>query len=171
MFLLFPITSFAYFFPSSLSGFRCCSNTGRAAGASHRKAAVGAGQRLWWGVLRVSGLGPSARHYTLRPRILPAMHRTGHQHFGTGICASGICKLAVILHKTNTYSVSFKFIFLSLLMLHMLAQEVAHCPLCRGEIKTSELVEFPQEEMEEENITKPERWRTSSKVLTLSRRK
>uniref|UniRef100_A0AAX7SWA6 Helicase-like transcription factor n=1 Tax=Astatotilapia calliptera TaxID=8154 RepID=A0AAX7SWA6_ASTCA len=45
--------------------------------------------------------------------------------------------------------------------------QVAHCPLCRGEIKTSELVEFPQEEMEEENITKPERWRTSSKVQAL----
>lgn len=59
-------------------------------------------------------------------------------------------------------------------MLHMLAQEVARCPLCRSEIKTSELVEFPQEEMEEENSTKSERWRTSSKVLTslkLSRRK
>lgn len=46
-------------------------------------------------------------------------------------------------------------------------EEMARCPLCRGEIKTSELVEFPQEEMEEENSTNSERWRTSSKVQAL----
>lgn len=47
------------------------------------------------------------------------------------------------------------------------AQETARCPLCRSEIKTSELVEFPQEEMGEENGTNSEKWRTSSKVQRL----
>lgn len=46
-------------------------------------------------------------------------------------------------------------------------QEIARCPLCRSEIKTSELVEFPQEEMEEEKSTNPDKWRTSSKVQAL----
>uniref|UniRef100_A0A7N9AT96 Helicase-like transcription factor n=1 Tax=Mastacembelus armatus TaxID=205130 RepID=A0A7N9AT96_9TELE len=47
------------------------------------------------------------------------------------------------------------------------AQETARCPLCRSEIKTNELVEFPQEEMEKENHTNSEKWRTSSKVQAL----
>ncbi|XP_044079838.1 helicase-like transcription factor isoform X2 [Siniperca chuatsi] len=46
-------------------------------------------------------------------------------------------------------------------------QEVARCPLCRSEIKSSELVEFPQEEIEEENSTNSEKWRASSKVQAL----
>ncbi|XP_038585569.1 helicase-like transcription factor isoform X2 [Micropterus salmoides] len=46
-------------------------------------------------------------------------------------------------------------------------QEVARCPLCRSEIKSSELVEFPQEEIEEENSTDSEKCRTSSKVQAL----
>ncbi|XP_035529657.1 helicase-like transcription factor [Morone saxatilis] len=46
-------------------------------------------------------------------------------------------------------------------------QEKARCPLCRNEIKSSELVEFPQEEMEEESSTNSEKWRTSSKVQAL----
>ncbi|KAK2826488.1 hypothetical protein Q5P01_020702 [Channa striata] len=47
-------------------------------------------------------------------------------------------------------------------------QDTARCPLCRSEIKISELVEFPQEEMEEENRrTNSENWRTSSKVQAL----
>uniref|UniRef100_G3P9F7 Helicase-like transcription factor n=1 Tax=Gasterosteus aculeatus aculeatus TaxID=481459 RepID=G3P9F7_GASAC len=43
----------------------------------------------------------------------------------------------------------------------------ARCPLCRSEIKASELVEFPQEEMEEEKSTNADKWRTSSKVQAL----
>ncbi|XP_074517605.1 helicase-like transcription factor [Sebastes fasciatus] len=46
-------------------------------------------------------------------------------------------------------------------------QDTARCPLCRSEIKTNELVEFPQEEMEEEKSTNPDRWRKSSKVQAL----
>nr|XP_020472266.1 helicase-like transcription factor isoform X2 [Monopterus albus]XP_020472267.1 helicase-like transcription factor isoform X2 [Monopterus albus] len=46
-------------------------------------------------------------------------------------------------------------------------QDRARCPLCRSEIKTSELVEFPQEEIEEENNMNSEKWRTSSKVQAL----
>uniref|UniRef100_A0A8D0AV68 Helicase like transcription factor n=1 Tax=Sander lucioperca TaxID=283035 RepID=A0A8D0AV68_SANLU len=46
-------------------------------------------------------------------------------------------------------------------------QETARCPLCRSEIKANELVEFPQEEMEEEKSTNSDKWRTSSKVQAL----
>ncbi|KAM9354767.1 helicase-like transcription factor isoform 2-T2 [Pholidichthys leucotaenia] len=46
-------------------------------------------------------------------------------------------------------------------------QEKARCPLCRSEIKTSELVEFPPEEMEAENGANSDKWRTSSKVKAL----
>uniref|UniRef100_A0A1A7XCV1 Helicase-like transcription factor n=3 Tax=Iconisemion striatum TaxID=60296 RepID=A0A1A7XCV1_9TELE len=46
-------------------------------------------------------------------------------------------------------------------------QDKARCPLCRSEIKTSELVEFPPEGMEEEKNVSSERWRTSSKVQAL----
>ncbi|KAM8916461.1 helicase-like transcription factor isoform 2-T2 [Spinachia spinachia] len=47
-------------------------------------------------------------------------------------------------------------------------QETARCPLCRSEIKANELVEFPQEEMEEEEKSRnPDKWRTSSKVQAL----
>uniref|UniRef100_A0A3Q2ZQ72 Helicase-like transcription factor n=1 Tax=Kryptolebias marmoratus TaxID=37003 RepID=A0A3Q2ZQ72_KRYMA len=45
--------------------------------------------------------------------------------------------------------------------------EKARCPLCRSEIKTSELVEFPAEEMEDDKTTSSDRWRTSSKVEAL----
>uniref|UniRef100_H2MA84 Helicase like transcription factor n=2 Tax=Oryzias latipes TaxID=8090 RepID=H2MA84_ORYLA len=45
-------------------------------------------------------------------------------------------------------------------------QEKPRCPLCRSEIKSSELVEFPQEDMEEES-TNNGKWRTSSKVKAL----
>ncbi|KAM4625187.1 helicase-like transcription factor isoform 2-T2 [Polymixia lowei] len=41
-------------------------------------------------------------------------------------------------------------------------QEMARCPLCRCEVKASQLVEFPPEEMEDS--THSEKWRTSSKV-------
>ncbi|CAK6979998.1 helicase-like transcription factor [Scomber scombrus] len=46
-------------------------------------------------------------------------------------------------------------------------EETARCPLCRTEIKTNELVEFPQEEIEEENSANSVKWRTSSKVQAL----
>ncbi|XP_041714879.1 helicase-like transcription factor [Coregonus clupeaformis] len=45
-------------------------------------------------------------------------------------------------------------------------QEQARCPLCRSQIKASELVEFPQEEEEEESNLL-ENWRSSSKVDAL----
>lgn len=43
-------------------------------------------------------------------------------------------------------------------------QEKARCPLCRHEIKTSELVEFPPEELEEEGSLNSQNWGASSKV-------
>ncbi|XP_061553004.1 helicase-like transcription factor isoform X1 [Phycodurus eques] len=47
-------------------------------------------------------------------------------------------------------------------------QESARCPLCRSDIKISELVEFPQEEMGEESGGRsPSKWRTSSKIKAL----
>ncbi|KAM4723825.1 helicase-like transcription factor isoform 1-T4 [Anableps anableps] len=47
------------------------------------------------------------------------------------------------------------------------SEQKARCPLCRSEIKTSELVEFPTEEMEDEKSMNSDRWRTSSKVQAL----
>uniref|UniRef100_A0A673Y9T1 Helicase like transcription factor n=1 Tax=Salmo trutta TaxID=8032 RepID=A0A673Y9T1_SALTR len=46
------------------------------------------------------------------------------------------------------------------------SEQVARCPLCRGQIKASELVEFPLEE-EEEGSNLLENWRSSSKVEAL----
>nr|XP_057946889.1 helicase-like transcription factor isoform X2 [Doryrhamphus excisus] len=46
-------------------------------------------------------------------------------------------------------------------------QESARCPLCRSDIKISELVEFPQEEAGEESSGSPGKWRTSSKIQAL----
>ncbi|XP_028294636.1 helicase-like transcription factor isoform X3 [Gouania willdenowi] len=46
-------------------------------------------------------------------------------------------------------------------------QQNASCPLCRSEIKASELVEFPQEEVGGATSTSSGRWRTSSKVQAL----
>lgn len=43
-------------------------------------------------------------------------------------------------------------------------QEKARCPLCRHEIKTSELVEFPPEELEEGGSLNSQNWGASSKV-------
>ncbi|XP_056152063.1 helicase-like transcription factor [Lampris incognitus] len=45
-------------------------------------------------------------------------------------------------------------------------QEMARCPLCRSEIKTSQLVEFSQEDVEEDK-SHSAKWRTSSKVEAL----
>ncbi|XP_070959139.1 helicase-like transcription factor [Oncorhynchus clarkii lewisi] len=42
-------------------------------------------------------------------------------------------------------------------------QEQTRCPLCRGQINANELVEFPQEEEEDESNLS-ENWRSSSKV-------
>ncbi|XP_062324767.1 helicase-like transcription factor [Osmerus eperlanus] len=46
-------------------------------------------------------------------------------------------------------------------------QEQACCPLCRGQIRSSELVEFVPEELEEDNSPKPHAWRSSTKVEAL----
>uniref|UniRef100_A0A672JGR7 Helicase-like transcription factor n=1 Tax=Salarias fasciatus TaxID=181472 RepID=A0A672JGR7_SALFA len=45
-------------------------------------------------------------------------------------------------------------------------EQNARCPLCRSEIKTSELVEY-SEETEDENSGNSDKWRTSSKVQAL----
>lgn len=63
---------------------RLGSHAGRASRAPDREAARGAGKRLGRGVFRVPGLGAPARHYALRPRLLPPLHRAGHRH-GAGM--------------------------------------------------------------------------------------
>ncbi|XP_056599172.1 helicase-like transcription factor isoform X3 [Triplophysa dalaica] len=45
-------------------------------------------------------------------------------------------------------------------------KEQAKCPLCRAQIKTKELVEYPEEEVETGSVT-GEKWRSSSKVDAL----
>ncbi|XP_034051464.1 helicase-like transcription factor isoform X2 [Thalassophryne amazonica] len=47
------------------------------------------------------------------------------------------------------------------------SEETARCPLCRSEIKTTELVEFPEDQMEEDSGSDLGTWRTSSKVDAL----
>ncbi|XP_075873771.1 helicase-like transcription factor isoform X2 [Nelusetta ayraudi] len=46
-------------------------------------------------------------------------------------------------------------------------QDQARCPLCRHEIKTNELVEFPPEQLEEEGGVSSQNWAASSKVQAL----
>ncbi|XP_015230789.1 PREDICTED: helicase-like transcription factor isoform X1 [Cyprinodon variegatus] len=46
-------------------------------------------------------------------------------------------------------------------------EQKARCPLCRSDIKASELVEFPPEKTEDETSMNSDSWRTSSKVQAL----
>uniref|UniRef100_A0A665VNF0 Helicase-like transcription factor n=1 Tax=Echeneis naucrates TaxID=173247 RepID=A0A665VNF0_ECHNA len=76
------------------------------------------------------------------------------------VCLDSV-RLPVITHCAHVYCRPC--------IAQVITSEQVHsrCPLCRGEIKTSELVEFPQEEMEEESSTNSECWRKSSKVQAL----
>lgn len=88
---------FAQYFPNHI--FRCFSNTRRDAGAFDRKAAGGVGQRLWRGVLGVPGVNQAASHHALRPRLLPTVHHSGHQHWaGTAHAAP-----RQMLYKENCF--------------------------------------------------------------------
>lgn len=110
-----------------------------------------------------SDLGAAATPAELRERLIEKLRlvlASGSDE-ECSVCLDSV-RLPVITHCAHVYCRPCIAQVIS-----TSGQEVAHCPLCRGEIKTSELVEFPQEEMEEENITKPERWRTSSKVQAL----
>lgn len=152
-----------FFFAFTCPSCRRSCNSSRAAGASDRKAAAGVGQRLRRRVLRVPGLGPSARHYTLRSCLLPALHRPGHQHWAGSLKPFNCCCLKNVL-ATYQAATEERFPRTLLYKCSSCLQDKARCPLCRSEIKTSELVEFPQEEIQEESSANSERWRTSSKV-------
>uniref|UniRef100_A0AAX7U753 Helicase-like transcription factor n=1 Tax=Astatotilapia calliptera TaxID=8154 RepID=A0AAX7U753_ASTCA len=109
-----------------------------------------------------SDLGAAATPAELRERLIEKLRlvlASGSDE-ECSVCLDSV-RLPVITHCAHVYCRP------CIAQVISTSGQVAHCPLCRGEIKTSELVEFPQEEMEEENITKPERWRTSSKVQAL----
>lgn len=109
------------------------------------------------------GLSPTPRHHALRPRLLPPLHHPGYRH-RAGACAAlrrqqVLFNFMAMLHKPNgAADQSFPCAPCAC------GQEKARCPLCRHEIKTSELVEFPPEELEEEGSLNSQNWGASSKV-------
>ncbi|XP_034147990.1 helicase-like transcription factor isoform X3 [Esox lucius] len=76
------------------------------------------------------------------------------------VCLSSV-RLAVITHCAHVYCRP------CIAEVLRTEQEPARCPLCRGPIKASELVEFPQEVEEEAGGYPSENWRSSSKVDAL----
>uniref|UniRef100_A0A669DNC5 Helicase like transcription factor n=1 Tax=Oreochromis niloticus TaxID=8128 RepID=A0A669DNC5_ORENI len=109
-----------------------------------------------------SDLGAAATPAELRERLIEKLRlvlASGSDE-ECSVCLDSV-RLPVITHCAHVYCRP------CIAQVISTSGQVARCPLCRSEIKTSELVEFPQEEMEEENSTKSERWRTSSKVQAL----
>ncbi|KAM6960682.1 helicase-like transcription factor [Aplochiton taeniatus] len=76
------------------------------------------------------------------------------------VCLDSV-RLPVITHCAHVYCQA------CIAMVIRNEQEQAKCPLCRGRIKASELVEFPQDELEDNDSTGSQKWRTSSKVEAL----
>ncbi|KAM9341379.1 helicase-like transcription factor [Symphorus nematophorus] len=109
-----------------------------------------------------SDLGAAATPAELRERLIEKLRlvlASGSDE-ECSVCLDSV-RLPVITHCAHVYCRP------CIAQVISTQQEAARCPLCRSEIKTSELVEFPQEEMEEENSTNSEKWRTSSKVQAL----
>ncbi|XP_071354001.1 helicase-like transcription factor [Trachinotus anak] len=109
-----------------------------------------------------SDLGAAATPAELRERLIEKLRlvlASGSDE-ECSVCLESV-RLPVITHCAHVYCRP------CIAQVISTEQGKARCPLCRSEIKTSELVEFPQEEMEEENSTNSERWRTSSKVQAL----
>ncbi|KAG7238033.1 hypothetical protein INR49_031387 [Caranx melampygus] len=109
-----------------------------------------------------SDLGAAATPAELRERLIEKMRlvlASGSDE-ECSVCLNSIC-LPVITHCAHIYCRP------CIAQVISTDNEKARCPLCRSDIKTSELVEFPQEEMEEERSTDPEKWRRSSKVQAL----
>uniref|UniRef100_A0A6Q2XWL0 Helicase-like transcription factor n=1 Tax=Esox lucius TaxID=8010 RepID=A0A6Q2XWL0_ESOLU len=75
------------------------------------------------------------------------------------VCLSSV-RLAVITHCAHVYC-------RPCIAEVLRTEQPARCPLCRGPIKASELVEFPQEVEEEAGGYPSENWRSSSKVDAL----
>ncbi|XP_016891132.1 helicase-like transcription factor isoform X2 [Cynoglossus semilaevis] len=76
------------------------------------------------------------------------------------VCLDSVC-LPVITHCAHVYCRP------CITQVISTGKDNARCPLCRSEIKTSELVEFPPEETEGDDGTSSCQWRTSSKVQAL----
>ncbi|XP_019963813.2 helicase-like transcription factor [Paralichthys olivaceus] len=109
-----------------------------------------------------SDLGAAATPSELRERLIEKLRlvlASGSDE-ECSVCLDSV-RLPVITHCAHVYCRP------CIAQVISTEKETARCPLCRSEIKTKELVEFPQEEMEEENSMKSERWRTSSKVQAL----
>ncbi|CAN9502449.1 unnamed protein product [Ophioblennius macclurei] len=108
-----------------------------------------------------SDLGAAATPAELRERLIEKLRlvlASGSDE-ECSVCLDSV-RLPVITHCAHVYCRPCIAQVIS-------TQQNARCPLCRGEIKTSELLEFPEEEMEEENGKKSGTWRTSSKVQAL----
>uniref|UniRef100_A0A3P9I8H9 Helicase-like transcription factor n=1 Tax=Oryzias latipes TaxID=8090 RepID=A0A3P9I8H9_ORYLA len=106
-----------------------------------------------------SGAGAAATPAELRDRLIEKLRlvlASGSDE-ECSVCLDSI-RLPVITHCAHVYCQPC--------IAQVISNEQPRCPLCRSEIKSSELVEFPQEEMEEES-TNSGKWRTSSKVKAL----
>uniref|UniRef100_A0A7N6BLP8 Helicase-like transcription factor n=1 Tax=Anabas testudineus TaxID=64144 RepID=A0A7N6BLP8_ANATE len=109
-----------------------------------------------------SSLGAAATPAELRERLIEKLRMVlaSGSDEECSVCLESV-RLPVITHCAHVYCRP------CIAQVISTEKETARCPLCRSEIKTSELVEFPQEEMGEENGTNSEKWRTSSKVQAL----
>ncbi|XP_049452443.1 helicase-like transcription factor isoform X1 [Epinephelus fuscoguttatus] len=108
-----------------------------------------------------SDLGAAATPAELRERLIEKLRlvlASGSDE-ECSVCLDSV-RLPVITHCAHVYCRP------CIAQVISSQQETARCPLCRSEIKTSELVEFPQEEVEEETSANS-KWRTSSKVQAL----
>lgn len=108
-----------------------------------------------------SDLGAAATPAELRERLIEKLRMVlaSGSDEECSVCLDSV-HLPVITHCAHVYCRPCIAQVIS-------TEQNARCPLCRSEIKTSELVEFPQEEMEEESSKNSEKWRTSSKVQAL----
>lgn len=83
-------------------------------------------------------------------------------------CRPCICEV-IRSEKVSITSASQRFAEVSFIgcyfciLIVPVSQEQAKCPLCRAQIKTKELVEYPGEEVEARSAT-GENWQSSSKV-------
>lgn len=109
-----------------------------------------------------SDLGATATPAELRERLIEKLRlvlASGSDE-ECSVCLDSI-RLPVITHCAHVYCRP------CIAQVISTEQDRAQCPLCRSKIKTSELVECPQEEMEEESGANSGSWRTSSKVQAL----
>ncbi|KAK5917223.1 hypothetical protein CgunFtcFv8_012130 [Champsocephalus gunnari] len=109
-----------------------------------------------------SDLGAAATPAELRERLIEKLRSVlaSGSDEECSVCLESV-RLPVITHCAHVYCRP------CIAQVISSEQENARCPLCRTEIKANELVEFPQEKMEEEKCANPDKWRTSSKVQAL----